>query len=72
MLGAVPRGRALDWLERTPTKHRAREDAEQLLLALAHAAEVEVGPVQDLSQRLPALAALAAPFEGAPQREGAA
>ncbi len=72
MFGAAARERALDWLERTPTKHRAREDAEQLLLALAHAVEVEVGPVQDLSQQLLALAALAAPFEGASRREGVA
>jgi hypothetical protein len=44
MLGGSARERALDWLERAPTQHRAREDAEQLLLALAHAAEAEGGP----------------------------
>ena len=68
MLGAAARARALDWLDIAPTRHRARDDAEQLLLALAHAAEVEAGPVQDLAQRLPALAALAASDEGAARR----
>ena len=68
MLGATARPRALDWLEIAPTRHRGRDDAEQLLLVLAHAAEVEVGPVQDLGPHLPALAALAVPDDGAPRR----
>ena len=68
MLGAARRTRAVDWLEIAPTRHRARDDAEQLLLALAHAAEVEVGPVQDLGPRLPAFAVLAMPDEGAARR----
>jgi len=66
MLGPAMRERGLDWLERAPARHRAREDAEQLLLALAYAIEIEVGPVQDLDQRLPALAALVNPNKVAP------
>ncbi len=58
MLGGAARERALTGLEREPALHRARADAEQLLLALAGAAGIEVGPVQDLDQQLPALAAL--------------
>jgi DNA polymerase-3 subunit epsilon len=65
MLGTEGRERALAWLDRAPTRHRARGDAEQLLLALAHGAEIEAGPVQDFAGRLPALAALAMPGEGA-------
>ena len=53
LLGAPARERALTWLRDAPARHRARADAEQLLFALAHAAGVEVGPAQDLTQRLP-------------------
>lgn len=61
MLSPAMRERGLRWLERAPARHRAREDAEQLLLALAHAAGIETGPVQDLAKRWPALAPLASP-----------
>ncbi len=61
MLGPAPRERGLAWLEQAPARHRAREDAEQLLLALAHAVEIETGPVQDLARLRPSLAALVAP-----------
>jgi hypothetical protein len=61
MLGAAARERALAWLEQAPTRHRARADAEQLLLALAYGTGAEVGPVQNLATRVPALAALAVP-----------
>lgn len=71
MLGPEGRGRALDWLKSAPARHRARADAEQLLLALAHAAKVEPGSVQDLARRLPVLAAFAL-GEGTPRPEGAA
>lgn len=64
MLSPAMRERGLRWLEQTPSRHRAREDAEQLLLALAHVAGIETGPVQDLARRWPALAALA-PSNGA-------
>lgn len=60
LLGAPARERALTWLKDAPTRHRARADAEQLLFALAHAVGVEVGPAQDLAQRLPGLAMEAA------------
>jgi hypothetical protein len=52
MLGKTERDLVFDWLERQPTRHRARADAEQLLLALAHAAGSEVGPVHELEQNL--------------------
>lgn len=71
MLGPEARGRAFTRLRRAPARHRARADAEHLLLALAHAAGVEPGPTGDLAGRVPALAALAGPGEGAP-RPGAA
>jgi len=59
MLSPAMRDRGLGWLEQAPARHRARADAEQLLLALAHAVGIETGPVQDLAKRWPALAALA-------------
>ncbi len=65
MLSPAMRERGLRWLEQAPTRHRAREDAEQLLLALAHAAGIATGPIQDLARRWPALAALA-PSTGLP------
>lgn len=71
MLGPAGHERALAWLQHAPARHRARPDAEQLLLALAHAAGVETGPVQDLDRRLPALVALAAPDAGTPRHGGA-
>jgi hypothetical protein len=51
-LGKTARSRALDWLEVTKAQHRARNDAEQLLLALAHAVSAKTGPVQNLKLRL--------------------
>ena len=36
-LGPEMRERGLRWLDQAPARHRAREDAEQLLHALAHA-----------------------------------
>jgi hypothetical protein len=58
MLGRAIRERALIGLERSPMRHRARADAEGLLLALAHAMDLEVGPVEDLDTRATALAVL--------------
>ena len=55
LLGAPARERALTWLKDALAQHRARADAEQLLFALAHAVGVDVGPAQDLAQRLPGL-----------------
>ena len=56
--GTAARERAFNWLTRTPSQHRARADAERLLLALAlaHGIGVEPGPVQNLAQHMPALA----------------
>ena len=51
--------RGLAWLEQASARHRARDDAERLLLALAHAVGAKPGPVQDLAERQPALAAMA-------------
>jgi hypothetical protein len=45
-LGKAARERAFAWLERVPARHRAREDAESLLLALAQALNVEVATVE--------------------------
>jgi len=64
MLSPAMRECGLHWLEQAPSRHRAREDAEQLLLALAYAAGIETGPVQDLARRWPALATQA-PSSGA-------
>lgn len=72
MLGGPARKRALDWLERAPAGHRAREDAEQLLFALAHAAGVQLGPAQDLDLHRPALSAMATPAAESPPRPKAA
>ena len=60
LLGPAGRDRALAHRV-TPSRHRARDDAERLLFALAHGAGVEAGPVRDLAERVPALAALAVP-----------
>ena len=66
MLGPAMRERGLRWLETAPVRHRAREDAEQLLLALAYAVGTEAGPVRDLSGRWPALAGLTTPGRAVP------
>ncbi len=66
LLSPAMRDRGLGWLEQAPARHRAREDAEQLLLVLAHAAGIETGPVQDLAKHWPALAALATSNELSP------
>lgn len=55
MLGKGGRERALAWLKRAPQQHRARADAEQLLLALAHATGADPGSVQDANRHIPAL-----------------
>ncbi len=47
LMGKTSRERALDWLERVRATHRARSDAEQLLLAMAHALGIEAGCVED-------------------------
>ncbi len=65
MPGPAARERTLDRMRQVKARHRARDDAEQLLLALAYAVGAEVGPVQDLDQRMPALAILAGPHRGA-------
>jgi hypothetical protein len=51
MFGKAEREAAFDRLERQPI-HRARADAEQLLLALtlAHTADGKVGPVRELDR----------------------
>ena len=71
MPGREARERALDWIRRVTARHRARDDAEQLLLALAHAVGAEVGPVQNLDQRMPVLAALVRPQDDGAQHGGA-
>ena len=58
MPGREARERALDWIGQAKARHRARDDAEQLLLAMAHAVGAEIGPVQDFNLRVPVLAAL--------------
>ena len=57
-IGREARERALDWLERAAMRHRARADAELLLLALMHGLGLDTGPAQDLAPRVPALASL--------------
>ncbi len=69
-LGLAVRERAFDWLERAPARHRARADAEGLLLALAHGLDIEPGPVQDLAARVPALASLDASDVAAATSDG--
>ena len=59
LLDLPMRERGLAWLKQVPARHRAREDAERLLLALAHAMGAEPGPIQDLAERQPALATMA-------------
>lgn len=58
MLGNPLRERALIALEQAPTRHRARADAEELLLVLAHAMDLVVGPTKNLAHRVAALAAM--------------
>jgi hypothetical protein len=60
-VGGEARENALEWLERIPPRHRAREDAEHLLHALAYAVGAKAGPVQQLEALIPALAALNQP-----------
>ena len=66
-LGPARRERGLRWLETAPARHRARDDAEQLLLALASAAGIETGPVGELDRSWSALAGLAAPGRTVPR-----
>jgi hypothetical protein len=53
ILGKTARDKALDWLEGAPAKHRARPDAEQLLLAVAYAAGCGHVPVVDFDPDKP-------------------
>jgi len=55
-LGRAVREHALSRLEQSPMRHRARADAEGLLLALADAMNLAVGAVGDLDKHIPALA----------------
>jgi hypothetical protein len=48
MLGPAMRERGLNWLDQAPARHRARDDAEQLLRALAYAVGIETITVQDV------------------------
>ena len=47
MIGPTMRERGLEWLDQAPARHRARDDAEQLLRALAYAVGIESITVQD-------------------------
>lgn len=58
MLDDAARERALIGLEQAPARHRARGDAEGLLLALAYAMDLAVCRVEDLDTRVSVLAAL--------------
>ena len=60
-LGPSALQRAMAWLERTPTRHRARADAEQLMLAVAHAAGAEASCGADLAEHLPKLKLVTTP-----------
>ena len=44
------RERGLEWLDQAPARHRARDDAEQLLRALAYAVGIEAITVQDFNR----------------------
>ena len=48
LLGGEGQTRALAWRAQAGVRHRARADAERLVLALAHGMGAEVGPVRDL------------------------
>ncbi len=61
MLGGPVRERVLIGLEGAPARHRARADAEDLLLTLAHAMDLAVRPVENLADRVAALATLQGP-----------
>jgi DNA polymerase-3 subunit epsilon len=50
MVGPTMRERGLEWLEQAPARHRAREDAEQLVRALAYAVGIESITVQDFNR----------------------
>jgi len=54
-LDRAERERAWTWLERAPSRHRARQDAEALLLALIEGIGVEPRSGGDLADHLPAL-----------------
>ena len=54
-LDQAGRERAWTWLERAPSRHRARQDAEALLLALMEGIGVEPRSEGDLADHLPAL-----------------
>lgn len=69
LLGSAARERCLAWLEQAPARHRAREDAVQLLLALAHAVEAEIGPVQPLKLQLPSLVPSVLPIDASPRQK---
>ena len=58
MLGRAFRERTLAALEQAPARHRARSDADGLLLTLADAMDLDVGPVENLDIRVAALATL--------------
>ena len=73
-IGREARERALEWLEQAATRHRARADAELLLLALMHGLGLDTCPAQELAPRVPALASLDALRLAAPtaQSDGCA
>jgi hypothetical protein len=50
MVGPTMRERGLEWLDQAPARHRARDDAEQLLRALAYAVGIESITVQDFNR----------------------
>jgi hypothetical protein len=61
MLGGPVRERVLTDLERAPARHRARADAEDLLLTLTQAMDLVCRPVENLADRVAALATLQGP-----------
>lgn len=60
-LDQAGRGRAWAWLERAPSRHRARHDAEALLLALIEGTGVEPRSRGDLADHVPTLQRLQRP-----------
>ena len=50
MVGPAMRERGLEWLDHAPARHRARDDAEQLLRALAYAVGIESITVEDFNR----------------------
>ncbi len=61
MLGGPVRERMLTGQERAPARHRARADAEDLRLTLAQAMDLACRPVENLADRVAALATLQGP-----------